>query len=53
MFNSNTRPVILDAVPWFKDKKLRTLIESDAPATVGAAPVAIATGSGEAAAARG
>ncbi|WIE56323.1 TraM recognition domain-containing protein [Curtobacterium sp. MCBD17_003] len=50
MFNSNTRPVILDAVPWFKDKKLRPLIEGDAPATAGAAPAAIATSSEEAAA---
>ncbi|MFE6767265.1 type IV secretory system conjugative DNA transfer family protein [Streptomyces sp. NPDC057689] len=50
MFNSNTRPMILDAVPWFKDKKLRALIEGDAPAAAGAAPVAIATRSDEAAA---
>ena len=26
MFNSNTRPVILDVIPWFKDRTLRTLI---------------------------
>jgi type IV secretory pathway TraG/TraD family ATPase VirD4 len=50
MFNSNTRPVILDSVPWFKDKKLKALIEGDGPATADAAPAAIATSSEEAAA---
>jgi type IV secretory pathway TraG/TraD family ATPase VirD4 len=47
MFNSNTRPVILDELPWFKDKKLRALIEGDAPATAGAVPVAVAAGQEE------
>ena len=26
VFNSNTRPVIVDAVPWFRDPRLRSLI---------------------------
>lgn len=32
MYNSNTRPVILDAVPWFRDHRLRTLIDRPTPA---------------------
>ena len=52
MFNSNTRPVILYSVPWFKDKKLKALIDGDGDgdglATAGAAPVEIATSSEEA-----
>lgn len=37
MFNSNARPVILKALPWFKDKSLRRLIEQDDPAPAAAA----------------
>lgn len=32
VFNSKSRPVIVKALPWFKDKALRTLIEQDDPA---------------------
>lgn len=31
MFNSNARPVIADALPHFKDRKLHTLIERGKP----------------------
>lgn len=43
MFNSNTRPVIADAVPHFKDRKLRALIKAAAtgPAASAAAPVGV------------
>ena len=37
MFNSMARPVLLKALPWFKDKALRALIEQDDPAPVVAA----------------
>jgi type IV secretory pathway TraG/TraD family ATPase VirD4 len=29
VFNSNTRPVIVDALPWFRDKKIRALINAE------------------------
>lgn len=33
VFNSNTRPVIVDALPWFRDKKIRALINAKDPDT--------------------
>ena len=29
VFNSNTRPVIVDALPWFRDKRIRALITAE------------------------
>jgi type IV secretory pathway TraG/TraD family ATPase VirD4 len=28
VFNSNTRPVIVDALPWFRDKRIKALIDA-------------------------
>ena len=41
MFSSKCRPVMVNTVPWFRDKALKAAISSTAPATTGTVPAKV------------
>lgn len=43
VFNSKSRPVMVQTVPWFRDKTLKAQIEGPPPVTTVASPVASTT----------